>query len=112
MGTSTPHHDEPRAHGGSKSRGTDPPGRRRVLMARVGEGIGLDLSPVIDALFEGEACDVRTVCPDSMTSDPRCSRRACSQTKRNERKVGGACNNVVAVDEYDMGRVSRNLLDV
>ena len=27
-------------------------------MARVGEGIGLDLSPVIHALFQGEECDV------------------------------------------------------
>lgn len=27
-------------------------------MARVGEGIGLDLSPVIDALLQGEECHV------------------------------------------------------
>lgn len=27
-------------------------------MARVGNGIGLDLSPVINALFQGTECDV------------------------------------------------------
>eukprot|EP00903_Cladosiphon_okamuranus_P011088 g10465.t1 len=55
-GASTPH-DEARMDGGSESRGADVQGRRRVLIARVGEGIGLDLSPVIDVLFRGEACD-------------------------------------------------------
>lgn len=57
-GALTPHHDEARGHGGGGSRGAGSQGRRRVLMARVGEGIGLDLSPVIHALFQGEECDV------------------------------------------------------
>lgn len=42
----------------SNFRGTDPAGRRRVLMARMGEGVGVDLSPVIDALLQEEGCQV------------------------------------------------------
>lgn len=45
-------------HGGGQRQGSktaaDPVGRRRVLMARMGEGLGLDLSPAIDALVQRE----------------------------------------------------------
>ncbi|CAM9967825.1 unnamed protein product, partial [Ectocarpus sp. 12 AP-2014] len=43
--------------GGQRQGGTtaaDPVGRRRVLMARMGEGLGVDLSPAMDALLRRE----------------------------------------------------------
>eukprot|EP00752_Nemacystus_decipiens_P009374 g8377.t1 len=110
VGALTPHHGETRAHGVGKSRGVDPQGRRRVLMERVGEGLGLDLSPVIDALLLGKECDATTVPNDGQS--PRTARTAPAAPGRAPGDGTGltSCElGVVKADRNQMGEKTRHV---